>query len=127
MLPWPTAESIPRATAASNAPAWCWPAYQAPSRADSTQQASAVSTAGRCDRTGSSGGSGMSSTMPEPKSARLPGRAQGAWVVMGILEASGLAHTLPDGRLLFRDVSFRVGAGSVVAVVGANGAGKTTL
>jgi ATPase subunit of ABC transporter with duplicated ATPase domains len=46
---------------------------------------------------------------------------------MGILEASGLAHTLPDGRLLFRDVSFRVGAGSVVAVVGANGAGKTTL
>jgi ATPase subunit of ABC transporter with duplicated ATPase domains len=46
---------------------------------------------------------------------------------MGLLEASGLAHTLADGRLLFRDVSFRVGAGSVVAVVGANGAGKTTL
>jgi ATPase subunit of ABC transporter with duplicated ATPase domains len=46
---------------------------------------------------------------------------------MGVLEASGLTHTLPDGRLLFRDVSFRVGAGSVVAVVGANGAGKTTL
>jgi ATPase subunit of ABC transporter with duplicated ATPase domains len=46
---------------------------------------------------------------------------------MGILEASGLAHTLADGRLLFRDVSFRVAAGSVVAVVGANGAGKTTL
>ncbi|HEX5405523.1 MAG TPA: ATP-binding cassette domain-containing protein [Pseudonocardiaceae bacterium] len=46
---------------------------------------------------------------------------------MGILEASGLAHTLADGRLLFRDVSFRAGAGSVVAVVGANGAGKTTL
>ncbi|HEX5117575.1 MAG TPA: ATP-binding cassette domain-containing protein [Pseudonocardiaceae bacterium] len=46
---------------------------------------------------------------------------------MGVLEASGLAHTLADGRLLFRDVSFRVGAGSVTAVVGANGAGKTTL
>jgi ATPase subunit of ABC transporter with duplicated ATPase domains len=46
---------------------------------------------------------------------------------MGLLEASGLAHTLADGRLLFRDVSFRVAAGSVVAVVGANGAGKTTL
>jgi ATPase subunit of ABC transporter with duplicated ATPase domains len=46
---------------------------------------------------------------------------------MGLLEASGLSHTLPDGRLLFRDVSFRVAAGSVVALVGANGAGKTTL
>jgi ATPase subunit of ABC transporter with duplicated ATPase domains len=46
---------------------------------------------------------------------------------MGTMEISGLAHTLPDGRLLFRDVSFRVPAGGVVAVVGANGAGKTTL
>ncbi|HKN97177.1 MAG TPA: ATP-binding cassette domain-containing protein [Pseudonocardiaceae bacterium] len=46
---------------------------------------------------------------------------------MGVLEASGLGHTLADGRVLFRDVSFRVGAGSVTAVVGANGAGKTTL
>jgi ATPase subunit of ABC transporter with duplicated ATPase domains len=46
---------------------------------------------------------------------------------MGLLEASGLSHTLPDGRLLFRDVSLRVASGSVVALVGANGAGKTTL
>jgi ATPase subunit of ABC transporter with duplicated ATPase domains len=46
---------------------------------------------------------------------------------MGVLEASGLGYTLADGRVLFRDVSFRVGAGSVTAVVGANGAGKTTL
>jgi len=34
---------------------------------------------------------------------------------------------LPDGRVLFEDVSFRVGEGAKVALVGPNGAGKTTL
>jgi ATPase subunit of ABC transporter with duplicated ATPase domains len=47
--------------------------------------------------------------------------------VVGFLDASGLAYKLPDGRELFRDVAFRVGAGSVVALIGANGVGKTTL
>ncbi|RKT53506.1 ABC-F family ATP-binding cassette domain-containing protein [Saccharothrix australiensis] len=46
---------------------------------------------------------------------------------MGFLDANGLAFRLPDGRELFRDVSFKVGSGSVVALVGANGVGKTTL
>jgi len=46
---------------------------------------------------------------------------------VGFLDANGLAFRLPDGRELFRDVSFKVGQGSVVALVGANGVGKTTL
>ncbi|WP_194283007.1 ABC-F family ATP-binding cassette domain-containing protein [Saccharothrix syringae] len=46
---------------------------------------------------------------------------------VGFLDANGLAFRLPDGRELFRDVSFKVDAGSVVALVGANGVGKTTL
>ncbi|ATE58047.1 ABC transporter [Actinosynnema pretiosum] len=46
---------------------------------------------------------------------------------MGFLDANGLAYRLPDGRELFRDVSFKVAANSVVAVVGANGVGKSTL
>ncbi|ACU35532.1 ABC-F family ATP-binding cassette domain-containing protein [Actinosynnema pretiosum subsp. pretiosum] len=48
------------------------------------------------------------------------------WPV-GFLDANGLAYRLPDGRELFRDVSFKVAANSVVAVVGANGVGKSTL
>ncbi|MFF2192022.1 ABC-F family ATP-binding cassette domain-containing protein [Streptomyces sp. NPDC058157] len=46
---------------------------------------------------------------------------------MGHLEASHLEYCLPDGRVLLGDASFRVGEGSVAALVGANGAGKTTL
>ncbi|TFE51498.1 ABC-F family ATP-binding cassette domain-containing protein [Streptomyces sp. ICN441] len=46
---------------------------------------------------------------------------------MGHLEVAHLEYYLPDGRALLADVSFRVGEGSVAALVGANGAGKTTL
>src|SRR5262249_53520169 len=42
-------------------------------------------------------------------------------------DVAGLSYTLPDGRVLFSDVSFRVGEGAKVALVGPNGAGKTTL
>jgi ATPase subunit of ABC transporter with duplicated ATPase domains len=46
---------------------------------------------------------------------------------MGHVEAGHLSHTLPDGRVLLDDISFRVGDGLVAALVGPNGAGKTTL
>ena len=40
---------------------------------------------------------------------------------------ASVRHQLSDGRVLFDDVSFRVGEGVKAALVGANGAGKTTL
>jgi sulfate-transporting ATPase len=46
---------------------------------------------------------------------------------MGYIDVAGLGHVLPDGRVLFADVGFRVGESAKVALVGPNGAGKTTL
>jgi ATPase subunit of ABC transporter with duplicated ATPase domains len=46
---------------------------------------------------------------------------------VGYVDVSKLQCVLPDGRVLFDEVSFRVGEGAKTALVGANGTGKTTL
>jgi ATPase subunit of ABC transporter with duplicated ATPase domains len=46
---------------------------------------------------------------------------------VGHVDVNGVSYVLPDGRTLFSNVSFRVGDGAIVSLVGANGAGKTTL
>ena len=46
---------------------------------------------------------------------------------MGHIDVAHVTFTLPDGRVLLDDISFRVGDGQKVALIGANGAGKTTL
>lgn len=46
---------------------------------------------------------------------------------MGYIDVSAISLTLPDGRPLLDEVTFRVGDGSTSALIGPNGAGKTTL
>jgi len=46
---------------------------------------------------------------------------------VGHLDVNGVHLSLPDGRVLLRDVHLRVGEGAKVALIGPNGTGKTTL
>ena len=57
--------------------------------------------------------------------AEAPGEQD--WTFVGHVDLNSVSYTLADGRVLLDDVSFRVGDGAMVALVGANGSGKTTL
>ena len=46
---------------------------------------------------------------------------------MGHIDVSAVEYSLSEGRVLLNDVSFRVGDGAKVALIGPNGSGKTTL
>ena len=46
---------------------------------------------------------------------------------MGHVDINAVSYSLPDGRPLLDEVTFRVGGGAVAALVGPNGTGKTTL
>ncbi len=48
-------------------------------------------------------------------------------MAMGHIDVSEVEYSLSDGRVLLNDVSFRVGDGAKVALIGPNGSGKTTL
>jgi ATPase subunit of ABC transporter with duplicated ATPase domains len=46
---------------------------------------------------------------------------------MGHIDIASVEYSLSDGRVLLNNVSFRVGDGAKVALIGPNGSGKTTL
>src|SRR5690606_2055945 len=56
-----------------------------------------------------------------------PSVVLGETVRVGHIDLNGVGFTLPDGRVLLDDISFRVGDGAKVALIGANGSCKTTL
>ena len=56
-----------------------------------------------------------------------PTEATGHNDAVGHLDINSIGFTLPDGRVLLRDVNFRVGEGAKVALIAHIDSGKTTL
>ena len=73
-------------------------------------------------------GPGAIAEQPARRQTRLTSVWPSATVVhVGHLDVAGISYSLADGRPLLADVTFRVGQGSVTALIGPNGTGKTTL
>ncbi|WP_372458847.1 ABC-F family ATP-binding cassette domain-containing protein [Cellulomonas xiejunii] len=64
---------------------------------------------------------------PPPRDSLALARTATARLGKDVLDIEDVTYTLPDGRVLFDDITWRLGPGDRYGVVGVNGAGKTTL
>ncbi|UZN04275.1 ABC-F family ATP-binding cassette domain-containing protein [Cellulomonas sp. S1-8] len=64
---------------------------------------------------------------PPPRDSLALTRTATARLGKDVLDLEDVTYTLPDGRVLLDDVTWRLGPGDRYGVVGVNGAGKTTL
>ncbi|ADG73775.1 ABC transporter related protein [Cellulomonas flavigena DSM 20109] len=64
---------------------------------------------------------------PPPRDSLALARTATARLGKDVLDLEDVTYTLPDGRVLLDDVTWRLGPGDRYGVVGVNGAGKSTL
>ena len=64
---------------------------------------------------------------PPPRDSLALARTATSRLGKDVLDLEDVTYTLPDGRVLLDDVTWRLGPGDRFGVVGVNGAGKTTL